>query len=92
MQLEWVDLIGITGVSFIVGMYFLLQLEKIESSSICFSLLNTTGSLLIIYSLTFNWNLSSFFIEFFWVLISLLGLYKAIKKRRSSRFSQSSLD
>jgi hypothetical protein len=80
-QLKWVDYIGISGVSLIIAMYLLLQLEKIDPTSIKFSLLNASGSLLIIFSLTYHWNVSSFFIEFFWVLISLFGLYKAIKKR-----------
>ncbi len=77
-----VDLIGLVGVFIIVVTYFLLQIEKIDPRSFAYSFLNAFGSLLIIYSLTFNWNLASFVIEFFWILISLYGLWKWWKNKR----------
>jgi len=74
-----VDVIGTIGVFIIVVTYFLLQIEKISSKSLSFSVLNVLGSLLIFYSLMYNWNLASVLIEFFWILISLFGVYKYFK-------------
>lgn len=71
-----VDIIGVLGVIIVISTYFLLQIEKIDAKSFLFSFLNTIGSLMILYSLMYNWNLASFLIEFFWILISLYGLFK----------------
>ena len=71
---------GIIGVSLIVIAYFLLQINKLSSNSLMFSLLNFFGSFLILISLFDEWNLPSFIIEIFWMLISLIGIIKALKK------------
>lgn len=71
-----VDAIGIVGVVIVVVTYFLLQSEKIDSKGFLYSFLNAFGSLLILYSLLYSWNLASFIIEFVWILISLYGLKK----------------
>ena len=78
------DFIGLTGVSIIVTTYFLLQIHKLSSTDIKFSVLNIIGSLLILYSLLFNWNLPSVIIESFWILISLIGVYKYFKSKTKS--------
>jgi len=75
-----VDIIGTIGVIIILVTYFLLQNEKISSKNISFSILNTIGSILILYSIMYNWNLASALIEGFWILISLFGIYKYLKK------------
>jgi membrane-bound ClpP family serine protease len=74
------NLIGLVGVSLIIFTYFLLQINKINSNDLIFSLLNLIGSILIIISLFYKWNLPSFIIEFFWAIISLIGIYKYFKK------------
>jgi hypothetical protein len=76
------DLAGFIGVLLIVIGYLLLQLDKLPSSSLRFSLLNAAGSLLIIVSLLFKFNASAFLIELFWFLISLLGLIKWFISRK----------
>jgi len=42
------DIFGVLGVVMIISAYFLLQLNKLSSNDIKFSLLNFFGSLLII--------------------------------------------
>ena len=76
MNLNLFDVAGFVGVLLIVIAYLLLQLEKLPSSSLSFSLLNAAGSLLIMLSLIFKFNASAFLIEVFWFLISLIGLSK----------------
>ena len=91
MSLDLFDLAGFAGVLLIVIAYLLLQLEKLPSSSLTFSLLNATGSLLIILSLLFKFNLSAFLVEVFWFLISLIGLAKwmGARKKRDERPAES---
>jgi hypothetical protein len=78
------DIIGTIGVVIIIITYLLLQLEKINSTDLLYSILNIIGSLLIVYSLLFNWNFSSFLIEFFWILISLYGVFKYFRNKNAS--------
>ena len=67
----------------ILAAYLLLQLKKITSQTISYSLFNALGSLAILLSLYFQFNLSAFLIEFFWLLISLFGLGRIFLERRS---------
>ena len=75
------DIVGTTGVAIIIVTYFLLQIGKISSETLTFSLSNAGGSALILYSLSYNWNMASVLIESFWILISLIGLFRVLKKR-----------
>jgi hypothetical protein len=86
MNFDLFDLAGLVGVLLIVIAYLLLQLDKLPSSSLTFSLLNAAGSLLIMVSLIFKFNASAFLIEVFWFLISLIGLTKwLISRKQPSR-------
>ena len=76
MNFNLFDVAGLIGVLLIVIAYLLLQLDKLPSSSLSFSFMNAAGSLLIMLSLVFKFNVSAFLIEVFWFLISLLGLTK----------------
>lgn len=80
MQYAWYDFVGSLGVGIIIFTYILLQLEKIRSESLAYSLLNALGASLIIISLIFNFNFSAFIVEFFWVLVSLYGVGKYFLK------------
>ncbi|MBW6488750.1 hypothetical protein [Sulfurimonas sp.] len=82
-----VDVVGIVGVAMVLVTYFLLQSEKIDSKGFLYSFLNFLGALLIVYSLLYNWNLASFIIEFFWILISLYGLKKWYRNKTQNTFN-----
>jgi predicted membrane protein len=84
-NLSWFDVVGFIGVLLIVVAYLLLQLDKLPSSSPKYSLLNAGGALLIIVSLIFAFNLSAFIMEVFWLLISLLGLWRSLVHGKDSR-------
>ena len=84
MHLTIFDIIGTLGVAMIIGAYLLLQLDKIKSNDLLYSILNGFGALLIIVSLTVDFNFSAFVIEFFWIIISLVGIYKYFASRRKS--------
>jgi hypothetical protein len=76
------DIIGLLGVTIIVVTYYKLQLEKIDSKSLEYSLSNMIGSILILTSLLFNWNLSSAIIEVVWITISLIGVVKYFRNKK----------
>jgi len=76
MSYGLVDLIGNIGVVVLMVAYLMLQLNKLSSSGLAYSLLNAIGACLIVVSLLVNFNLSAFIMEVFWVLISVLGIYR----------------
>ena len=81
MTYEWHDLVGNLGVALIIGTYLLLQLERMRSTALSYSLLNGAGAVLILISLTQAFNLSSFIIEICWLVISGIGIAGSLRRR-----------
>jgi len=79
--LEIANPIGIIGVILVLIAYMLLQVDKMSQDSVSYSVLNIIGSILILYSLFYYWNLSSFVVEISWLIISFYGLFKSIRLR-----------
>ncbi len=76
------NIIGMLGTSIVVGTYFLLQMGKMDSQSLSFNLLNLLGATLLMLSLLVHFNLASMVIEVFWILASLVGLWRYLKRGR----------
>lgn len=70
------DLLGNIGVVILMITYLMLQLNKLRSDGLAYSLLNAIGASLIVLSLLYDFNLSALLMEVFWVLISCLGIYR----------------
>lgn len=81
MSFAWYDIIGTLGVAVIVVTYVLLQLERVRSEQLSYSLLNAAGASLILVSLYYSFNLPSFIVEFFWLAISLFGIGKYLRNK-----------
>lgn len=79
------NFIGTFGVVFILIAYFLMQLGRITSKQLSYSLLNLIGALLIMISLLHRWNLPSAVIEICWIMISSYGVYQAIKTNKREK-------
>lgn len=80
MTFGLLDIVGVVGVILLVITYLLLQVNKLPSSGLLYSLLNAIGASLIILSLLDNFNLSAFLMEAFWVLISLIGVVRYLRR------------
>lgn len=77
------DLVGNLGVILIIGSYLLLQLGKLPATGLAYSVSNMLGAAFILVSLYFEFNMSAFLVEVFWLLISLVGLGRIyLEKRR----------
>ncbi|MCA9759702.1 MAG: hypothetical protein KDA27_28150 [Candidatus Eisenbacteria bacterium] len=81
-RFELHDAIGTLGVLLIVSAYLLLQLGRMSPTSIKYSVINACGAALILFSLTYEFNVSAFIIEAFWLLISAVGIGRAVFARR----------
>ena len=76
-------MLGIIGVVSIVATYMLLLLEKLSATSFLYSAANGLGASLILVSLIYEFNLSAFIIEAFWLLISTYGIVRYFSRNRS---------
>jgi len=75
-KLDIYQVIGFVGMIFIIYAYFLLQVGKYDSKSLQFQYINLIGAILLLISLCVHFNLGSFIIEVFWILITLYGIAK----------------
>ena len=79
------QIIGFIGMVFIVYAYFLLQIKKYTITSFSYQLLNLIGAILLLISLCVHFNLGSFIIEVFWIIITLYGMYKNLKEMKNEK-------
>lgn len=79
MNYGLMDLVGNIGVAILVVTYLLLQLDKLRSSDLAYSVLNALGASLIVASLIIDFNLSALLMEVFWVLISFIGIGRHLR-------------
>ena len=82
--MNWYDILGTLGVAIIILTYALLQLGRIRSEQVLYSILNALGASLILISLYFDFNFPSVVVEAFWLLISIFGIAKYFIRRNSS--------
>ena len=88
MSYEWHDLVGNLGVVLVLGSYLLVQMGRLDMRRPAYSGSNALAALLIIVSLLYDFNLSSFLIEIAWFLISLYGLLRWQLERRGGEEPQ----
>lgn len=76
------DIVGILGVGLVIMAFFLIQLEKITTRSSTYLYSNFLGSVMLLFSLYYHWNMASIVIEILWLLISIYGIvkFKILKK------------
>lgn len=82
LLMSWSDPVGLVGVVIILVAYLLLSTGRWEANSLRFQVVNFLGAWLILFSLYFHWNLSSVVIEIAWVIISLIGIYRALATKK----------
>ncbi len=76
-------IIGLIGAACMVSMYWALEREWIDSKSPVFYAINGIGAFLVTVTLTVDFDpsdLGGIATEFFWFLISTMGLYNYYKK------------
>jgi hypothetical protein len=76
------DIAGVIGVALMLLAYAAGQFGKLRMDGLPALLMNLLGSLLVLWSLTFRFNLSAALMEGAWALVALFGLVRlALKKR-----------
>ena len=77
--------IGFFGMIFIVIAYLFLQTNKYSINSLQYQLLNLIGAILLLISLFVHFNLGSFIIEVFWIIITIYGIIINIKRKKKEQ-------
>ena len=77
------DIIGLIGVTLLISTYALLQFDRIDPKGFWYSFNNMIVAILVTVSLLYNWNLASMVIEVFWFSLSVYGLYKFYRIRKT---------
>jgi hypothetical protein len=77
------DILGVAGVGMTLVAYALAQLGRLRVDRAPSLLMNLVGSLLILLSLSFTFNLSAVLMEAAWGLVALFGLVKLALSARS---------
>ena len=83
MNYGFLDFVGNVGVIVLMVTYLMLQLNKLRSDGLAYSVLNAVGAGCVVISLLYNFNLSALLIEVFWVLISLVGIFRYFRVKAS---------
>ena len=81
IEMDLFQWLGFGGMLCIVLAYFLLQIGKCDVHSLAYQLLNLTGAVALIVSLYVHFNLGSFLIEIFWIVITVYGIVKNLSNR-----------
>ncbi len=76
------DIGGVLGVAMMLFAYAGGQLGKLEMTALPALLMNLIGSALVLWSLSFKFNLSAALMEGAWFVVAAYGLVKLILKRR----------
>ena len=79
------DAAGLAGVLMILLAYAGAQLGRMEPRHAPALLLNLAGAGLILWSLTFRFNLAAFLMEAAWAMVALFGLIREIARRLGGR-------
>ncbi|WEK47288.1 MAG: hypothetical protein P0Y56_03115 [Candidatus Andeanibacterium colombiense] len=78
------DIIGLTGTVLFVGAFAYANAAK-ELNKLLFNAVNLIGAVLLLTSLSVNFNLAAFVMETAWGIIAFFGLVSALMKRRKTR-------
>lgn len=84
MEFGLPDLVGTLGVIVTLLAYVALQTAFLKVEGFLYSTANALGSLFILYSLFFHWNFSAALIEICWLIISLFGAFRYLRKKINS--------
>ena len=82
-ELRGPDFVGLFGSGIVVVQYLLSVQGKLDTQGLAYPVFNIIGCLLISFSLLYHFNTPSFFIEVFWVSVSLYAIIRNVARRRA---------
>jgi hypothetical protein len=73
------DIIGICGSALFIGAFIYANMAQMLNK-LLFNALNLIGAILLLISLSVNFNLAAVVLEVAWGIIALIGLIRAMRK------------
>ena len=73
------DIIGICGSVLFIGAFIYANMAQ-ALNKLLFNALNLIGAVLLLISLSVNFNLAAVVLEVAWAIIALIGLIRALRK------------
>ena len=83
LELAWYDWVGLLGTVMILGGFALLQAGKLAGTGLVYQLLNLFGAAGVLVSLLGTFNLSVFLLEAAWMAVSVYGIARSFKVKRT---------
>jgi hypothetical protein len=74
------DLAGMVGAALAIAAYLATQKRWLTAQDWRFPAANLIAAILILISLLADWNLPSFVIEMFWLVISVYGVWNGLRR------------
>jgi hypothetical protein len=74
------DIIGISGSVLFIGAFLYANIAQ-TLNKLLFNALNLIGAVLLLISLSVNFNLAAVVLEVAWGIIALIGLIRALRKQ-----------
>lgn len=74
----WIESIGVMGAMMVLGGYFLLSANYLDSNSVVYQLLNIIGSILLLGYSIYKKAWANVGINFIWMVIGLFALVNII--------------
>jgi hypothetical protein len=74
------DIIGICGSALFIGAFIYANMAQVLNK-LLFNALNLVGAILLLISLSVNFNLAAVVLEVAWGIIAFVGLIRALRKQ-----------
>lgn len=81
-MIAFADVLGIFGVIIQLGAYAHVQWRREFAKTMAYSFCNALGTLLLVISLYYKWNLASFIGNLAWFCLSVYGMARCAKYNR----------
>ena len=81
------DMIGLLGVAVYLVSYLVLQLGLVSGQSMVYAAANIVAAGSVLFSLSYQFNLSSALIQTMWILISLIGISRLYLLHKTTSFT-----
>ena len=83
ISMHWYDWAGLLGVALTLLAFYLLQAGRLRGDGLSYQLMNAFGACAVLLSLLYAFNLSAFVLEGLWLGISIYGIGRGRRLRRS---------
>jgi len=83
ISMHWYDWAGLLGVAMTLVAFYLLQAGRLRGDGLGYQLMNAFGAFAVLLSLLYAFNLSAFVLEGLWLAISIYGIVRGRRRRRT---------